>query len=175
MPGQEDLALESHRDGLAGAVQAGEVRSTVDLVRLETRAKGPAGAAVIDAEVLGDEETAPEQLDWGSIDDDDGAFGQIGAAAGPTEEVDLVLPGLQVQLCGEAFTPPGSACVDAGCGHAAPIAQLGKTNGGDLNQSGGSGGRSPCTQVLMAMDLEAWFTRRGRPRSTWARGHPDME
>lgn len=37
------------------------------------------------------DDAAPEQLDWGSIHDEDGAFGQIGAAIGELEEGELDL------------------------------------------------------------------------------------
>lgn len=60
------------------------------------RSEAGSAAAVAASEAeLGGEEAAPEQLDWGSIDDEDGAFGQIGAAAATSEVSEPVLPGPQ--------------------------------------------------------------------------------
>lgn len=57
------------------------------------------------------EEMAPEQLDWGSIDDDDGAFGQISATSGRCEEGELDLAGPA-----EAENENGLGCAAASVG-----------------------------------------------------------
>ena len=56
---------------------------------------GSAATVAASEDELAGEEASPEQLDWGSIDDEDGAFGQIGAAAATIEVTEPVFPGLQ--------------------------------------------------------------------------------
>lgn len=105
---------------------------------------GPAGVAAASVDELGGQEIAPEQLDWGSIDDEDGEFGQISAAAATIEDAKLISPGSQVDRKGKdcAFTPldlaglenPASAREGGACSGA--IAQGGMSNGGGPACSG---------------------------------------
>jgi hypothetical protein len=55
------------------------------------------------------DEAAQEELDWGSIDDDDGAFGQIQADSGVSDEGELNLGGRADAEDGKEWSGIGAA------------------------------------------------------------------
>lgn len=152
------------------AGSAGQLSAPLGAELAEGGSAAAAATATSEYELSG-EDAAPEQLDWGSIDDEDGAFGQIYACTVMIQVEDPELPELQATRKGKSFdgVAPGSSpgmgsalsppildaagestCItaqrkteDALAGGAPSAAQLGKCNGGDPARSvAGAGGAS---------------------------------
>lgn len=78
-----------------------------------------------------DDDAAPEQLDWGSIHDEDGAFGQFVAASGQSEDGELDLEGRADAEGGKGWSGAGSMDLLAQGTSASSELEEGELNFGD--------------------------------------------